>query len=328
MARRRIVTPVLLTILLALFGAALMLGPANIAPERIVAAALGHGDDAVAIILHEIRLPRALLALSIGATLGLAGAVLQGLLRNPLAEPGLLGASSGAALGAVTVLSFGLAGAFSLLLPLAGVAGALVSVVVLLGAVRGGHDSLRLILGGVAISALAGAGVALALNLAPNYFAALEITFWLLGSLEDRSFLHVRLALPLMALSWILLVAAARSLDSLGLGEDTAASLGHDLRRTRFLTIAGTGLGVGAAVAVSGVIGFIGLVAPHIARALVGHSPSRILLPSALIGAALLTVSDILVRVLPTNQVLKLGVVTGLVGAPAILVILRRSLIR
>jgi iron complex transport system permease protein len=274
------------------------------------------GREIADTLLVEIRLPRMLLALLVGGTLGLCGAALQGLLRNPLAEPGLLGASSGAALGAVLVFYFGLAAADSLFLPLGAVAGSLIALATLyaLGARRG--DFLTIILAGIAINALAGALTSLALNFAPSPYAALEILFWMLGSLADRSLTHVWLAVWLMVPGWILVTTSARGLDALTLGEETAASLGFDPRRTQWLVIGGTALAVGTGVAVAGVVGFVGLVVPHLLRPLVGYRPSRLLIPSFLGGALLTLVADIAIRLMPAGPELKLGVVTALLGAP------------
>lgn len=274
------------------------------------------GPDLAATIFMEIRLPRVLLALLVGGTLGLCGAALQGLLRNPLAEPGLLGASSGAAFGAVLVFYFGLAAADSLILPLAAVAGSLTALATLYALAARRGDFLTIILAGIAINALAGALTSLALNFAPSPYAALEILFWMLGSLADRSLVHVWLALWLMLPGWIMVACAARGLDALTLGEETAASLGFDPRRTQWLVIGGTALAVGAAVAVTGVVGFVGLVVPHLLRRWAGYHPSRLLGPSFLGGAVLTLAADIAIRLMPPGPELKLGVVTALLGAP------------
>jgi len=274
------------------------------------------GPELAATILVEIRLPRMLLALLIGGTLGLCGAALQGLLRNPLAEPGLLGASSGAAFGAVVVFYFGFAAGDSLILPLGAVVGSLTALATLYGLAARRGDFLTIILAGIAINALAGALTSLALNFAPSPYAALEILFWMLGSLADRSLTHVWLAVWLMLPGWILVAAAARGLDALTLGEETAASLGFDPRRTQWLVIGGTALAVGAAVAVTGVVGFVGLVVPHLLRPWAGHHPSRLLGPSFLGGALLTLAADISIRLMPPGPELKLGVVTALLGAP------------
>lgn len=266
------------------------------------------------LILSELRAPRTVLAILAGGTLGLAGAALQGLLRNPLAEPGLLGVSPGAALGAVIAIYFGFSGAFALATPILGIAGALAAASLTLAAGRGG--TLTLILAGVAVSGLMGAGLSLALNFAPNPYAAYEMTIWMLGSLADRDWSQVLLAAPFILAGWVCLALTARDLDALTLGEAQARSLGIDLSRTRFLALAGTALSVGAATAVTGAIGFIGLLAPHLVRPFVGYQPSRVLLPSALFGAILLLFADVATRVIPTEQEVKLGVLTSLVGTP------------
>lgn len=269
-----------------------------------------------AIILHEIRLPRLLIALLMGASLGLSGAALQGLLRNPLAEPGIIGISATAGFGAVIVFYFGLAAASSLVLPLAGFTGAAAAVVLLYALAGRFASPVTLILAGVAISSFASALTALALNLAPSPYAALEIAFWLLGSLADRSLADVTLiVLPVIA-GWALLASTARALDALSLGDATAQSLGVGLGWLRLRVILGTALSVGASVAVVGSIAFVGLVVPHLLRPLVGHAPGRLLWPSALGGAALLVASDIAARLIPTGTELRPGVITALIGAP------------
>jgi iron complex transport system permease protein len=305
-------------LLLALIVAAalsILIGPSGVGFSHLLGVIAGSESEAAQMIIAEIRLPRTILAVMVGATLGLAGATLQGFLRNPLADPAVVGVSPMAALGAVLALYTGLSTLFPLALPLAGIAGGLVCVL-LLQTLAGRGGVLTLILAGVAISSLAAALTSLALNLSPNPYAALEIVFWLLGSVTDRSMVHVQLAAPFMLAGWVVLAMTARSLDALTLGEEAAVGLGVDLRRTRILVITGTALGVGAAVAVSGAIGFIGLVVPHLLRPLVVHSPSRLLLASALGGAVLLTVADVLVRVVTPGSELRLGVATALIGAP------------
>ena len=272
--------------------------------------------DTGAVIFSQIRLPRAVLALIVGGSLGLAGAALQGLLRNPLAEPGVLGASSGAAFGAVVAFYFGFAELGTLVLPLAGVTGAILSLGVIYLLAGKSGDILTLVLAGVAVNALAAALTALALNFAASPYAALEILFWMLGSLADRSLDHVSLVLPIMGTGWLALIIAARGLDALILGEDGARSLGFEPSTLKFLVLAGTALAVGSAVAVTGVVGFVGLVVPHLLRPLVGFRPSRLLLPSFLGGALLTLAADIVIRLMPPGPELKLGVVTALVGAP------------
>ncbi len=273
-----------------------------------------HGDLAAAIVT-QLRLPRAVLALEVGASLGLSGAALQGVTRNPLAEPGLLGVSTGAALGAVLAIYFGLATHFAAAAPLAGLAGALLASMLTI-ALGSGGGTIILVLAGAAVSALAAAGISLALNLAPNPYAAYEIMTWLMGSLADRSWLDVLLVSPFIVLGAALLFASARALDALALGEAQARSLGVHLRLLYVLVVFGTALGVGASTAVTGAIGFIGLVAPHVVRPLVGFQPSRVLLPAALAGAVLLLIADVATRLIQVGGELKLGVLTSLIGTP------------
>jgi iron complex transport system permease protein len=305
----------LAALIVALAVLSLMVGPAGLSP-RAALDGLITGEGAAGIIVRDIRLPRTLLAVLIGGTLGLSGAALQGLLRNPLAEPALFGAPQAAAAAASFMIAFGFASAISLAVPLAGIAGALVSIGGLV-AIAGRRASLTVtLLAGLALASFAGAMTALILNLAPNPYAALEIAFWLLGSLEDRSTDHLLIALPFFVASWILLAANARAYRALTLGEDAAVSLGVDLARVRLMVVTGVALGVGAAVAVAGSIGFVGLVAPHLVRRAVGSDPARVLLPGALMGAALLTAADIAVRTIPGADELRVGVVTSLIGVP------------
>jgi iron complex transport system permease protein len=311
-------------VLCVLFIVSLAVGPAPLSFENLVQSARSGEADADWVILTEIRLPRTVLALLIGMGLGLSGAALQGLLRNPLADPGVIGVSSLSALGAVIAFYTGLSALFPLALPIAAILFSLMGVIALEGlAGRGG--ALSLILAGVALSSLAGAMTSLALTLSPNPYASLEIVFWMLGSLNDRSMEHVALAVPFMICGAVLLALAAPALNALTLGEAAAASLGVDLRRTRRLVIAGASLCVGASVAVSGVIGFVGLLAPHLMRPLVGHGPARLLPASALAGGCLLVASDILVRLIAPTADLKLGVVTALIGAPLFLYLALRA---
>jgi iron complex transport system permease protein len=275
----------------------------------------GRDADLAHLILWELRAPRLLLAILVGGALGLAGAVLQGLTRNPLAEPGLLGVSSGAALGAVIAIYSGLGAVWSLTVPVFGLLGAVVgtSMTLTLGA-NGGV--LGLILAGAAVSGLMLAGTALVLNLAPNPYAAYEISHWMMGSLADRSWDQLLLAAPFMIAGMLLLLGTGRALNALSLGEYQAASLGVDLKGLRRRVLLGTALAVGAATSVTGTIGFIGLLAPHLVRRAVGHEPRQVLWPAMLCGAVLLLVADIATRALPFDQELKLGVLTGLVGSP------------
>lgn len=273
----------------------------------------------LSVVMQEIRLPRALLAVMVGASLGMAGAAMQGLLRNPLAEPGLIGVSGSAALGAVLAIQTGLSLLFPLALPLAALAGAVIAVLLILTLAGPRGASITLILAGIAISALAGALTSLVLNLSPNPFAAADIVFWMMGSLADRSFTHVWLALPFMGLGWVLLALCGRGLDALTLGEDAAEAMGINLTRLRLMLVIGTASVVGAATAVAGAIGFVGLVVPHLMRRFVGARPSALLWASALGGAALVLAADIAVREILPQRDLKLGVLMALVGAPLFL---------
>ena len=277
------------------------------------------------VVVWDIRLPRVLLALLVGATLGMAGAAMQGLLRNPLAEPGILGVSSGAALGAVLVLYFGVAAGAWYWLPVASITGAFAALL-LVYVLAGLHSSLlALILAGVAINAMAGALIAVALNFAPSLFAMQEIVFWMMGSLANRNMNHVTVALPFILLGWLLLLSRSRYLDALSLGEDSARSLGFHTQRERGILLLGLALCVGACVAVSGSIGFVGLVVPHLLRPLVGYRPGRLLVASALGGALLVLLADILVRQLDIARELKLGVVTSLLGGPFFLLLILKT---
>jgi len=319
MGRVKTLSFVLAALLLAVSAGSLWIGRSSGGPT------FGFGaPEIAATILLELRVPRTLLGLLVGGSLGLCGAALQGLLRNPLAEPGIIGTSSGAALGAVIVFYFGFATQQSLLLPIGAVIGAVIALGVLytLGGRRG--DLLNVILAGIAINAFAAALTSLALNFAPSPYAALEILFWLLGSLADRSLPQIWVALPLMVPGWLLVLSAARGLDALTLGEETARSLGFNSERTQWLVIGGTALAVGAAVAVTGVVGFVGLVVPHLVRPWVGHHPSRLLVPSFFAGAILTLLADIAIRLMPPGPELKLGVVTALLGAPFFLHLILR----
>ena len=310
---------------LGCFLASLAIGPATLSLGDALAALFGHGTAADQLIVREIRLPRALLALTIGATLGLSGAGLQGLLRNPLAEPGLLGASSMAAFGGVLAMYFGVYAVFPLALPVFAMLGALAAVLLIL--VLAGRDAgtLTIILAGVAISSFGAALISLAINLSNNPYAVTEIVFWLMGSLANRSMEHVWLALPFMAAGWLLIAGTGRALDALTLGDDAAGSLGFNLGRIRLQLILGTALSVGAAVAVAGSIGFVGLIVPHLLRPFVGYQPSRLLPASALGGAILLLLADIAVRTLPTTAELRLGVLTAVIGVPFFLFLILKT---
>jgi iron complex transport system permease protein len=317
--------PALALLVSLLFLVSLGVGPIRLTPAQSLSAILGQASEAHVVILREIRLPRAILAIAIGAMSGMAGAAMQGLLRNPLAAPSLFGAPQAAAFAAVATISLGLNDTLSWGLPVAAITGAFLSVFLLIAVAGRNASLLLLILAGLAVSALAGAGTALAMNLAPNPFAALEIAFWLLGSLEDRSLRHVMLALPFILAAMALLMANRGAFRALSLGEEAAASLGVPVARLRLIVITGVALGVGAGVAVAGTIGFIGLVAPHLMRPLVRHDPARLLLPAALTGAALLLAADIAVRLIPASSDIKVGVLTSIIGVPFFLWLILRQ---
>ncbi|RYY01600.1 MAG: iron ABC transporter permease [Gammaproteobacteria bacterium] len=301
------------------------MGNAAISVTQAVKDLLGHTESLQQTVVWEIRLPRVLLAVLVGATLGVAGAAMQGFLRNPLAEPGILGVSSGAALGAVIVLYFGLSAAAWYWLPFASILGALIALILvyLLAGFR--SSVLSLILAGVAIQASALALISVALNFAPSLFAMQEIVFWLMGSLANRNINHVYVAAPFIIVGWILLFSRYRYLNALSLGEETAASLGFNPQRERNLLLTGLALCIGASVAVSGSIGFVGLVVPHLLRPLVGYHPGRLLIASAFGGALLVLGADILVRQLDIARELKLGVVTSLLGGPFFLMLILKT---
>jgi iron complex transport system permease protein len=273
-----------------------------------------------ALILGELRLPRAMLAVTIGGGLGAAGAAMQGYLRNPLADPGLFGIAPGAALGAVLSLLLGPTtfswAASAWLLPLFALAGA-GGAMLLLALIAGRAGGIALFtLAGMMIASLAGALTSLAISLAPNAFATSEIVVWLMGALTDRGWPDVWLAAPLTLAGLVVLRLAGRGLDALTLGEAAARSLGVSPARLQALLVIGVGLTVGSGVAVAGVIGFVGLMVPHLVRPLTDRRPSSLIVPSALAGALLVLVADCLCRILPLVTELRLGITLSLIGAP------------
>lgn len=280
-------------------------------------------QDAVSrVILIELRLPRAILGVLVGASLGLAGAAMQGYLRNALAEPGTLGISAMSALGAVLSIFFSIAGLHPWVLPICGVLGGMTGMTALFVLSGMAASVLTLVLSGIILSALAIAGISLALSLSPSPWAAGEIVRWMLGGLTDRSFDELTIAAPLILIGCIAVLGCRRPLDALTLGETGARSLGIDLNRAQWQLALGIGLIVGGSTAVTGVIGFVGLIVPHLMRPLVGSRPGALLIPSAIGGAALVLAGDIVVRLLPGGSELELGVVMSLVGAPFFFVLL------
>ncbi|MEQ1509040.1 MAG: iron ABC transporter permease [Sphingopyxis sp.] len=303
------------TLLLALL-AALCIGSTAIAIADIAAAFTGHGDPVVTVILFEIRLPRAIAAALAGAALGISGAALQGLLRNPLAEPGTLGVSASAATAATAMVYFGFAARMPWLVPVASLVSAIAATALISAAAYRLRGVASLILLGVALSALSGAVMALFINLAPNPFSLSDLINWTAGSVANRDWGDVALALPFIAGGAGVLLMARRSLGVLGLGEDAAHGLGVDLSRTRAMVIIGTGMATGGAVALAGMIGFVGLVAPHAVRALVRYDAGAALFPAAIAGAILTVIADIGIRLFPWGAELHLGTVAALIGAP------------
>ncbi len=321
----RLLNVVLLVALLLMLVLVVNVGAVDIDLGKAIGDAWHQQATVEALIFFDIRLPRALLAALVGATLGLAGAALQGLLRNPLAEPGIIGVSNGAALAAVLVFYYGFAGYAWFALPLAGLVGALLAVSCIFILVGQSRSIITLILAGVAINAIGGALIALALNFAESPYAMQEILFWLLGSVANRSFREVQIALPFMLLGWGMMLYCGRFLNALTLGEDTAKSLGFDVVRLRLVLVLGVAASVGAAVSVAGNIGFVGLVVPHLVRPFVGYEPRRLMLASALVGAILLLLADVAVQSLSGTTEMKLGVITALVGAPFFLLLILKS---
>ena len=274
-------------------------------------------------LLIELRLPRAALALIYGAMLGAAGAAIQALFGNPLASPDLTGTTSGAALGAV-ITAYIIGAASSFAMAIGAIAGALTSLLLLIGLAGRRAETATLLLSGLAISALAGALTTLALALAPSPFAFYDAYSWLMGSLIDRSLPQLGFAAIPATVAILWLARLAPALDRLALGEEVAESLGHDLGRLRLQVICLSALGVGACVAICGAIGFIGLVAPIFARRLTRGHAGRAILPAALIGALLLLLADLVSRLAPLGRTLPIGVVTALVGAPFFLWLVAR----
>ncbi|MEQ8405655.1 MAG: iron ABC transporter permease [Oceanicaulis sp.] len=305
---------------LASLAAVLVSALAGYAPMsfgRTLAALAGGAGEAERLIVWEIRIPRALTAFLVGAALGASGALLQGLLRNPLADPGVLGVSASAALGAVVALYFNLALISAFAVPVMAVAFALAATAVLYVAGAARLSAVQLVLVGVGLSSFAGAITALAMNLSPNPFSLSDMVNWLLGSVANRSFADIGFGAPFWIAGAVLAGFALPGLRALALGEDTAATLGADLGRVRLLVITASALLTGAAVAVAGTIGFVGIVAPHLVRPFVRHDPADLVLPSALLAGLILVLADTALRVLPFSQELKLGVAAALVGAPA-----------
>ena len=309
---------ILLALLLAAFLLSLSAGKTWIAPADWFA------DNANGWIMAELRLPRAILGAAIGAVLGLSGAVLQGYLRNPLADPTVVGVSSSAALGGVTAIILGLS-LWPLGIFVCAMIGAAISVLLLAILAGRGAGALGFILGGMVLSTLAGSLTAFLISISPNPFATSEIISWLMGAITDRTMDDVIRSVPFMAVGAFILFRSGGSLDALTLGEAGARSIGADLNHLRWLVILGVGLSVGAAVSVSGVVGFVGLIVPHVMRSYFGEKPSGILWPSALGGAILTLAADSIVRLAPGPSEIRLGIIMAILGAPFFLAILMRQ---
>ena len=305
---------VLTVLLAAAMVLAIGLGEVPFGPAQYLEA-LRHPGSAPGEILWTLRAPRAAAAAVVGAALGLSGAVMQGLLRNPLAEPGVLGVSAGGGLGAALAIALGLA-ASPEMVEAAALAGALLAGLMVAVAAARFREPETLILFGVALSAFGGALTALVFNFSPSPVSSAQILAWLMGSVANRDWLDIGRALIPMAVGVGLCLYAARALLVMTLGEESAALSGLPMERLRAFAVAGAALLTGAAVALAGVIGFVGLAAPHLVRGAVRGDPERILLPSALAGAILVVAADLIGRMAPTEVELKLGVVTALFGAP------------
>lgn len=301
----------LFTLVSALFS--LMVGALPLPISTFFLALIGAGDPTHITIVQDIRLPRTLLALFIGAGLGASGAALQAYTRNPLADPGILGFSSMAALGAVIALYFG----FTFFVAPAALFGAALGAILILSIAGRQQGSTLLVLAGVGIGSLATAITGLIMNFAPNPWALSEIVYWLMGSLRNASWTGVGVCAGLTLAGLAALFINAIDFRTLSLGEDTAKSLGVSLNKVRIMTVIGVALCVGSGVAIAGAIGFIGLFVPHILRGIFGPDPARLLPLSALGGAGFLALADTLTRLLSTQgTILYLGILTALIGAP------------
>jgi len=328
MKQNRAIIPMLIAASLISIFAACALGSTPMGFGQIVQTLLGQGETGDRLVIWQIRMPRAIAAFCVGAALGASGAALQGLLRNPLAEPGILGVSATASLTATFAIYYGIVSISTWAMPIAAILGALLATAIIALAAIKTRSVVTLILIGVGLSSFAGAAMSLLLNFAPNPFFLADMINWTLGSVANRSFADIVFALPFLSLGLGILIYARRGLSALTLGEDAASALGVNLRRQRLLIVLGAGLATGASVALAGAIGFVGIVAPHVIRPFMRHDPARTLIPSSLLAGVFLVLADISVRLLPTQNELKLGVVAALIGAPAFIWIAmqRRSL--
>lgn len=335
--KSRFAIPVLLALLALVFLASLAFGELRLSFGQVVGAFTGGGDDIARTVVRDFRLPRALVGLAVGAALGASGAVMQAFFRNPLASPGLLGVSSGGALGAVAVLALGpllstglgtglglgLAAASMWALPLASIIGAFAATGAVIMLAQSGAGTERLLLSGVALNALLGAGTSFLLTTTAGHFEVnAQILFWLMGGLENRSWEHVWMGVPAILAACLLLLPLGRAMNLLSLGEQSAQSLGVDVRRLRWQLIVLSTVLTALATAVAGIVGFVGLVVPHVLRLVFGPDHRRLLPYAMLGGASFLLVCDLITRTFPLG--LRLGVVTSLIGGPFFLWLLRR----
>lgn len=302
-----------------------MFGQVDLSASQVARALFVAADDPATIIVRDLRLPRVLLAVLAGASLGYAGAALQGLLRNPLADPGVIGVSATASLGAVIAIYMGLAALSPIAIPVAAMSGAFGATAILMLLASRDASVLTLILAGIGISSLATAAMSLVMNFTPNPVTVQEMVMWMLGSLENRTFEDLMLAGPFILLGWLVMVGTGQGVNALSLGEEAAQTLGVDLKRLRWRVVLGTALSVGATVSVCGAVGFVGLVVPHMVRAFLGYEPRRLLLPSAFLGAILMMLADILTRLPIGHGQLRLGVVMAIIGAPVFLYIVFKT---
>lgn len=319
--------PLLALLLAAAFLASLAFGELRLSPLQVVDALFGRGDELARTVVWDFRLPRTLVGLAAGAALAASGTVMQAFFRNPLADPGLLGVSSGGALGAVAVLALGpflgLAAASLWTLPVASTVGAFAATGAVMMLAERGASTERLLLSGVALNALLGAGTSFLLTITAGHFEVnAQILFWLMGGLENRSWEHVWMGVPVIVLGCALLLPLGRGLNLLSLGEQSAQSLGVDVRRLRRKLIVLATVLTALATATGGIIGFVGLVVPHVLRLAWGPDHRRLLPAAMLGGGAFLLACDLVTRLFPIG--LRLGVVTAVVGGPFFLWLLRR----
>ncbi len=303
----------------------LLYGRANMSVMDVINALFGGASEPVTIIVRELRLPRVILGIVIGAAMGVSGAALQGVLRNPLADPGVVGVSASAALGAVIAIHLGLVAIWPLSISIFAMAGALAATAILFIISARDSSVLMLILVGIGISSLAMAAISLVMNMADNPMSIRDMIMWMLGSLENRTVTDLLLAVPFIIIGWLMMINIGQGLNALSVGEDTAQTMGIDIKSLKLRVVVGSAISVGAAVAVCGSIGFVGLVVPHMVRALITNEPGRILIPSALLGGLLLTLADVVTRMPILSTDLRLGVVTSLIGAPAFLYIIYKT---